>query len=210
MISQETKTVFTDCLFENCKQERVRMDFFKLLESGEPNTPMHLLVMNKSTFKNVTFRDCCVEDAQSGSSVLKLFDSKVLNCRFENCKVSVNTHSSSVSSPTGVILDAETTDIKDCEFMECSSYGETSYGRYTHYYMYILRVVEGSTVGNVFKNCKCNGKDTSDVCFANYILAYFGSYEKNNSFENCKTSQCVYSSDYKHEMKTQLKDKPKI
>jgi hypothetical protein len=127
MKSKETESMFIDCLFENHEQKAIENHSAAVsavkkkprweVSGTTSSNNLHLLVMNKSTFKNVTFRDCCVVGGQSGS-VLKLVDSKVVNCKFENCKVSEDTQ---FNWPTGAILDVKTTEITDCKFLKCIS-----------------------------------------------------------------------------------------
>ncbi|MDO5406471.1 MAG: hypothetical protein Q4F28_04000 [Eubacteriales bacterium] len=212
LVAKKTKVYLKECFFKNCKQNNLKSNTANSIglmpfmgssryKYNKSDKKKFLLELTNAKLENTTFKNCFVEGFANNSSLLKLIDSEIISCKFDNCRIGVHAD----SKASCAIIDADRTTVENCIFSDCSSYGEGEYGRFDYFYMYIVKAGGGKVIDNIFTKCKCDGENVNDKNFNNYILAYSNNtYEKNNTFSECTTTQCRFDDSFTHNMKGKI------
>lgn len=212
LISEHAKLDFHKCDFTDCVSQKLApstnwLGMRNTMKYESNNEQRIIFDLQKATFEQCAFLNCVAEGYDDCSCVFRLKESKLRNCKFENCRAGViSTH-----NPQGSVICLLGSTMENCHINACNSYGETTYGSYANYYIRIVASLEGGLVrGNTFKDCVASAMNSSDKCYNNYILAYSDDGQAvNNTYENCQSEQCVYSSNYSSELEVRIKsDEP--
>ena len=211
--SKNKRVTFEDCSFNgNAFEVTERSGGFGFFRSSYTECEKDYVFIQGNNFKFIKskFADCKasksllnVSDSElteckfvncSGQNMNRsyLFDLKatrVYNSKFSNCRIETKTE----GAPIGGIAVITNGSVHNCDFNNCTSYGDSSYGSYGHYYMRII-CAENSKISKCsFKQCCCRTDDSSNRTVENYIIGLKNSKEENNEFINCESYHYHYS-----------------
>ena len=188
--------------------EDIEIGFFRkiVLTNG-------FIIINNCLFYNCKFKDCTI----SQNFINGCF-CKIIKCYFDNCKVNkcksgqhlivinngdvedsiidncnIKTNKKDRSTTMAGIIAIINGKINNCKFKNCSTYLDSSYGRYSHYISYILYIRNSTCMNCKFEECYCDQRRSYDFSSENYIIGMYNSNEKNNYFIECE------SKNYRHE-----------
>lgn len=209
--SNNTKVNFYNCKFENIEvpvtEKRGILGNFQQVEKAFTlinirscdiiNTVFencsiseHLLKIERGMLKNCQFIDC------TGKEITKKFlihikRGKIEESCFERCIV--DTDRKNIQTTTGGIVLLESGIIDSCQFISNKVKGNSGYGRFANYHMYIVKLVNSHIKDSSFNKCYCTSEDTYDRTVKSYILGLRGSTDKNVEFIECQSYHWRYS-----------------
>ena len=151
-------------------------------------TKLFLLFSVKTNLTKCTFENCEGIDIPC-EYIIVTKQGKISDCHFANVEMRTKTK----WFPNGgifVIVDGE---ILNSSFTNCKSIGQSSYGRYGHYNMQIVRAIRATVNACKFSNCSCSTDNSSNRTVRNYILGLTDSKEINNTFIDCTSYHYTFS-----------------
>ena len=202
--------IFEHCKFENNHFEsNEHRGFFGSYNDNEKDYVF--IHGNNLVFKNTVF-----EHISTSKHILDAKDLEIENCRFINCKgiglpcsfmfqinngkVSnsifencvMETDRSDRGSTSGGILFITNGALEECNFKNCTSKGESGYGRFAKFQMQIVRAINSKVEKNHFNDCYCSSDNSSDKDVTSYILGIKNSSDKDNEFTECSSYHYHY------------------
>lgn len=198
--SEETITRYKNCVFLDCKQEKLKTTPSWSDLKYENGNPQKFFMNGKNIYmENTEFINCTLLGVGQQSSVLKLMYSTIKKCKFKNCKIGISVR----SAAAGAVLDLKNTSVEECIFEGCEAYGEGTYGRFDHFYMRIVYMIQGRITNTKFIDCRSSSQYVSDGTDNNYILLFDDRCkEDSNDFINCYAEQSRnFGSNRSHDLK---------
>ena len=198
-----TKVIFEECLFTNCVQRNELSSSLekRKYENGNPKT---LFMDCKGVeLTDCKFINCSLLGVGQKSSVFSFSESTLNRCHFSNCNIAISTH----SDPEGQVLLLQNSGMDDCEFVDCSSYGEVEYGRFDSFHMKIVTAIGGHVCNCNFHKCTADSQNVSYGTKDNFILLFNDRCkEYENDFSECTAYQTSnYGNNRMYELKISRK-----
>lgn len=156
------------------------------------------------TVENCKFLQCRGIEVGHKTFLVTINKGNLVRCVFEEC--SVRTKSEDRSHTSAGIALVGSGKVSDCTFVKCSSYGKSSYGRFSKYFMYILLLKHAVATNSAFENCSCSQQDSSDKTVENHIIALENSHENCNSIKRCSSYHYHYSDSLGNKLVGEVKD----
>lgn len=199
-----TKVIFDECLFTNCVQRNelsTRSWWNQKYENGNPKTIF--MECKGAELTDCKFINCSLLGVGKKSSVFSFSESTLNRCHFSNCNIAISTH----SAAEGQVLLLQNSSIDDCEFIDCSSYGEGDYGRFDSFHMKLVCAIGGHICNCSFHKCTASSQDVTNGEKDNFILLCNDRCkEYENDFSECTAEQTFcYGRDHMYDIKTSRK-----
>lgn len=153
------------------------------------STSKHILDAKDSAIENCRFINCKGVGLPC-SFMFQINDGRVSNCIFENC--AMETNRADRGSTSGGILSIINGVLEESNFENCTSKGESGYGRFAKFQMQIVRAINSKAEKNRFNNCCCSSDNSSDKDVTSYILGLKNSSDKDNEFIECSSYHYHY------------------
>lgn len=150
----------------------------------------HLLNISGSQLTECEFINCLGKELPC-SYLFRLNESKVKNSKFIDCGIETNRKDR--KNTFGGLVLTKSSNIQECVFDNCKSYGNSSYGSYANYNMQIVCLINSKISDCIFEGCCCSSCDSSNKTVTNYIIGLKESKEENNEFIECESYHYIYS-----------------
>lgn len=226
IVSENKEVRFCSCIFENNAIPEAPVEpfsfFLRSSESKQYDKSYIFVKIHMGEFDRCTFRDC-----RATKSMIDMDGGKIVNCTFEGCtgiqmpctyllqlsgvhlennkfdNCSIETATEGTAS--GGLVWLENGKMKDCKFTECESHGVSSYGRFSHYNMQIVRLISSSIEKCGFQSCSCTSKNSSDKDVNSFILGYTDSSVRDVEFDGCSSYHYHFSDSQGNHMQGEIK-----
>ncbi|MEG2653588.1 MAG: hypothetical protein RSA17_08415, partial [Ruthenibacterium sp.] len=151
----------------------------------------HLICLTNGTISDCDFVNCRGVDLPC-SYLLEINLSVVTGCSFTNCRM--DTDSPDRNSTTGGLVALNQSEMLNSTFHECTAYGDSSFGSYARFSMYIIMANESNVAECQFEKCYCQSKDANRKTSSSYILGLSKATEHDNAFKECQSYHYSYGS----------------
>ncbi|MDU2064658.1 MAG: hypothetical protein E6713_07415 [Sporomusaceae bacterium] len=163
---------FLKCEFENCTTISKQFIF---IQNGSMN--------------NCFFRGGTIVDSSPENHLIELINGNIEKCKFEQCSIKTD-HKNSRMTTTSSLVKLTQGSIRNTKFIDCRIDGESGYGRYGTFNLYILFLKNSNAKNCEFSNCSCDSSQSDNsITRKNYMIALQNSKQTDNSFVKCFMEQ---------------------